>query len=73
MKSIDLSLNLMPNSYPHPQVKNRDEAMTVTCGSVPQLLMAGRKSYDISFKLKAVAATESKSKEAVAREFKADA
>ena len=44
----------------------------VTLGFVLQLLMAGRKSYDINFKLTVMAAMESKSKEAVARKFKVD-
>lgn len=44
----------------------------VTLGFVLQLLVAGRKSYDINFKLTVVAAMESKIKEAVAHEFKVD-
>ena len=40
--SIDADLQLMPGHYPHSQVKDRDEATTVTRGSTLQLLMAGR-------------------------------
>ena len=51
--SMDVGLELMSGPYPHSQVKDWDEATMVTCGSMLQLPMAGRKSYDISFKLKA--------------------
>ena len=72
MLSIGTGLELKLSPYPHFQVKDRYEVTTVTRGSTLQLLMAGRKLYDISFKLKAMAATKTKSKEAIVHEFKVD-
>ena len=40
--SIDAGLEMTPSPYPHSQVKNWDEATTVTHRSTLQLLMAGR-------------------------------
>ena len=44
--SIDAGLELTPDPYHHFQVKDWNEATTVTCGCMLHLLIAGRKSYD---------------------------